>query len=100
MTLRVSVATALPDRQEVVVLEMPEGSTVADALRQSRALDLLAGEDPASLRVGIWSRACAMDTTLRDGDRVEIYRPLRADPKDMRRERARLKPSTRSRSGP
>jgi putative ubiquitin-RnfH superfamily antitoxin RatB of RatAB toxin-antitoxin module len=50
--------------------------------------------------VGIWSRAASLETALREGDRVELYRDLKADPKDMRRRRARLKPSTRSRSGP
>jgi putative ubiquitin-RnfH superfamily antitoxin RatB of RatAB toxin-antitoxin module len=100
MTIRVCVALALPDRQEVVGLELPEGSSVADAVRESKASEFFNGVDPAALRVGIWSRACALDTALRDGDRVEIYRPLRADPKAMRRKRARLKPSTRSRSGP
>jgi putative ubiquitin-RnfH superfamily antitoxin RatB of RatAB toxin-antitoxin module len=100
MTLRVSVAVALPGRQEVMALDMPEASSVSDALAKSGALAFFPGEDPANLRVGIWSRACALDTALRDGDRVEVYRALRADPKDMRRERARLKPSTRSRSGP
>lgn len=98
--LRVTVALAAREGQEVVSIRLPEGSTVADALahpevarrRQALALD----EGP----VGIWSKTCAADTPLRDGDRVEIYRPLQADPKEMRRARARLRPSTRSRSGP
>jgi putative ubiquitin-RnfH superfamily antitoxin RatB of RatAB toxin-antitoxin module len=100
MTLRIRVALALPDRQEVISLEIEEGASVADALRAARAAQFLADADPAQLRVGIWGKACAMDATLRDGDRVEIYRPLLADPKETRRARAGLKPSTRSRSGP
>ena len=89
--MRIQVAIALPARQEVVELDLPEGSTVADALSAARV---------EAAVVGIWSRPCAPQTTLRDGDRVEIYRPLQADPREMRRARARLKPSNRSRSGP
>jgi putative ubiquitin-RnfH superfamily antitoxin RatB of RatAB toxin-antitoxin module len=98
VTLRVSVAIALPQRQEVVELQLPRGSRVRDALAAPAAHALLAGMDPEALDVGIWSRRCALDAPLRDGDRVEIYRPLAADPKAMRRARARLRPSTRSRS--
>ena len=100
MTLRVCVAMALPGRQEVVALELGDGATVEDALRESKAADAFAGIAPQRLRFGIWGRACAPDTALRDGDRVEIYRPLEADPKDMRRARAGLRSSTRSRSAP
>jgi putative ubiquitin-RnfH superfamily antitoxin RatB of RatAB toxin-antitoxin module len=100
MMLRVCVAVALPDRQQVIAVEIEEGATVADALRVAKAAEFVAGIEPAQLRVGIWGKACAMDATLRDGDRVEVYRPLQADPKEMRRARAGLKPSTRSRSGP
>jgi putative ubiquitin-RnfH superfamily antitoxin RatB of RatAB toxin-antitoxin module len=97
--LRISVAIALAQRQEVVELRLPEGSRVADALQAAQVRERLRGIETGVLDTGIWSRRCASDTLLRDGDRVEIYRPLAADPKAMRRERARLKPSTRSRSG-
>jgi uncharacterized protein len=100
MTLRVSVALALPGHQEVIALELPEGSRVADAIECARNAGRLAQIDFGAARLGIWSRPCERDTLLREGDRVEIYRPLQADPKDMRRARARLKPSTRSRNGP
>ncbi len=99
MTLRVAVAVAWPDRQEVVELELADGSRVADALESPAARRLLESFGRASLAVGIWSRRCELDTALRDGDRVEVYRPLVADPKAQRRSRARLTPSTRSRSG-
>ena len=59
-----------------------------------------AGLDVRALTVGLWSRVASEATVLREGDRVELYRGLKADPKDARRARARLKPSTRSRSGP
>jgi len=98
--IRVSVALALPARQEVVELELEEGATVDDALRAARAAEFFAGTAPTQLRAGIWGRACAADTALREGDRVEVYRPLEADPKEMRRARAGVRTSTRPRSGP
>ena len=98
MKLRVAVAVALPGRQELVELSLEEGATVADALEAAKLRDRfpeLHGDEA----VGIWSRACARDTPLRDGDRVEVYRALKADPKAMRRARARIKPaSPRSRN--
>lgn len=100
MVLRVTVALALPGHQEVVAVELPEGSSVADALECARMTGSFPQVDFGAARVGIWSRPCERDTVLREGDRVEIYRPLQADPKDGRRARARLKPSSRSRNGP
>ena len=84
----VEVVLARPERQTLRRVLLPAGSTVRDALAASG----LAGEFRAeSGRVGIYGRAVAAATVLRDGDRVEIYRPLRADPKDLRRERAAKK---------
>jgi len=102
MSLRVSVAFALPDRQEVVELELAEGSTVADALKAARIGERLPGYAADRFAVGVWSRRRDPGTKLRDGDRVEVYRPLQADPKDARRARAGTAArtsSTRSRSG-
>ena len=98
--MRVAIVVARAARQEVVEIELAEGSTVAEALERVRAHRAFAEIDWARLRVGIWSRECTPDTVLRDGDRIELYRALVADPKAQRRARARLKPSTRSRSGP
>jgi uncharacterized protein len=97
---RVTVAAALPGEQRVFELEVEEGATAWAAVLASGALELYAGLRQEDLALGIWSRPCARDAPLREGDRVEIYRPIRADAKAMRRERARLKPSKRSRSGP
>jgi len=97
--LRVSVALALPDRQEVVDLELDAGALVRDAIAASGLAKRLPAADVAAMRTGIWSRPCAADTPLRDGDRVELYRPLQVDAKAMRRARARLRTSsTRSRN--
>lgn len=98
--LRIEVAVALPERQEVIALELPEGASVATALEAAQVRERFPEMDWSGVTYGLWSRPCAVDRLLRDGDRVEIYRPLAADPKDQRRARARLKPSTRSRSGP
>lgn len=87
MTLRVSVAAALPDRQEVIELELPEGSRVADAIAASGVLERY--PELRGAATGIWSRACAAEAVLREGDRVELYRELVTDPKQARRARAR-----------
>jgi putative ubiquitin-RnfH superfamily antitoxin RatB of RatAB toxin-antitoxin module len=98
--IRVTVVVALPDRQEVIELELPNGASVADAIAKARSGERFANVDLGAMKPGIWSREAGMAAVLRDGDRVELYRALKADPKDARRRRARLKPSTRSRSGP
>ena len=87
MTLRVSVAAALADRQEVVEVELADGSCVADAIEASGVLERF--PELRGAATGIWSRRCAADAVLRDGDRVELYRPLVIDPKQARRARAR-----------
>jgi len=98
--IRVSIAIALPARQEVFELELPEGATVAAALAAAKLEARLGGIDFEIAEVGIWGSRVSRETVLRDGDRVELYRALKADPKDQRRRRARAKPSPRSRSGP
>ena len=82
--IAVEVALAGPERQTVLRVELPEGSTVADALAAS-------GLEAAPGRVGVYGKVVPAGTPLREGDRVEIYRPLRADPKELRRERAAKK---------
>ncbi len=104
--MKVSVAVALVARQEVLEIELDAGATVADALRRARVGERFPELAAAPLRVGIWSRPCEPGTALREGDRVEVYRELQADPKQQRRARAvrpgrgRVRPSPRSRSGP
>jgi uncharacterized protein len=83
--LRVAVAfSARPRQVEVAELVLPPGSTVADALRAS---GLLEAHDLVleSLACGIWGRVQPLTGALRDGDRVELYRPLSVDPKEARR---------------
>lgn len=85
-TIRVEVAYADPQRQILRALEIAAGTSVADAVSASRILDGLPGFVPAGY--GIFGRIVAPDSPLRDGDRVELYRPLRIDPKQARRKRA------------
>ena len=88
--LRVSVACRGDSGAvHVIELSVPDGSTVGDVIRRSAILDRCPAIDPAALSVGIFNRSCALEDRVRDGDRVEIYEALRADPKEARRRRAR-----------
>ena len=98
--MRVTVAVALASRQEVIELDIAAPATVADAIAAARLEQRFPGVDFSGMRTGIWSRAASAATALREGDRVELYRPLVADPKAARRTRAKVKPSSRSRNGP
>lgn len=79
---------ALPDRQWSWPLELPEAATVGDALEQAR---MAAGglDVPWQGPVGIFGALCDRNAVPRDGDRIEIYRALKADPKESRRERVK-----------
>ena len=84
--MRIEVVCALPQKQERVSLDLPPDSTVLDAVQASGLLQRLPQLDLG--RLGVWGRQVIAETRLRDRDRVEIYRPLIADPKEVRRERA------------
>ena len=86
MSLRVEVVAAWPLAARVVEIELPEGATVADALAKAGFADL--GQSEGAAAVGIWGRRAQMQEAVRDGDRVELYRPLQGDPKETRRRRA------------
>ena len=88
-SINVEVCYALKDRQEIVHLKMPEGCTVQRAIDASGLLQKHPEIDLAKLnKIGVFAKLVKGDTVLRDKDRVEIYRPLIADPKDVRRKRA------------
>ena len=87
-SIRVEVVYARRERQWIVAVELPGGSTLADALQASRLAELNPELAAAGLTFGIWGRQAALNAILREGDRVEIYRPLVADPKSARRARA------------
>ncbi len=86
---RVEVAYATPSRQEVVEVMIRPGSTIEQVIRESGLLERFPGIDLARSRVGIFGEIASLRDPVRDGDRVEIYRPLLADPKEARRRRAR-----------
>ena len=84
----VEVAYALTDKQSLISLEVEEGSTLKEAIEASGILEQYKQIDLSKDRVGIFSKFATLDTVLREKDRVEIYRPLIADPKKVREERA------------
>lgn len=87
-TITVEVAYALPQKQAIVELQVSEGTTAEQAVAQSRMDDRFEGLTFADAKLGIFGKAVAGSQVLRAGDRVEIYRPLIADPKEVRKARA------------
>ncbi|HEY0921066.1 RnfH family protein [Rheinheimera pacifica] len=86
--IMIEVAYALPERQSLMTLSVNRNSTVQQVIERSGILQQFAEIDLAVQKVGIWSRPVKLDDTVKAGDRIEIYRPLIADPKDLRRRRA------------
>ena len=84
----VEVAYALPNKQSLVSIEVEEGATIKEAIEASGVLETYEQIDLTRNKVGIFSKFATLDTVLREKDRVEIYRPLIADPKKIRKERA------------
>jgi len=84
----VEVAYALPEKQYLQRVTLNEGATVEEAIRASGLLELRSDISLTKNKVGIYSRPVKPGDELHDGDRVEIYRPLIADPKELRRKRA------------
>ncbi len=89
--MRVEVVYAMPLKQDVISLEVAVGATVGEALAASGMLARHPDIDVRVERLGVWGRPATLDTLLREGDRVEIYRPLQVDPKEVRRRRAARK---------
>jgi uncharacterized protein len=87
-SLSVEVIYALPEKAWRVPLKLPVGSTVADAIERSELKHAIRDLQVDDAHVGIFSRAVTLATVLREGDRVELYRPLLCDPKEVRRQRA------------
>ena len=89
--IAVEVAYALPQKQYLQRVTLDEGATVEQAIQASGLLTLRDDIDLTKNKVGIYSRSVKLDDVVHDGDRVEIYRPLIADPKELRRQRAQQK---------
>ena len=87
--MRVEVAYVGPEGELLVAVDVPDGATTGDAVRESGIRAKWPALVVDDAHVGIWSRICGLSSPVRDGDRVEIYRDLEADPKEIRRRRAR-----------
>ncbi len=86
--INIEVVYALPDEQILLKRSVPAGTSVADAIKASGVLAKHPEIDLASNKLGIFGKLTKADAVLRDKDRIEIYRPLIADPKEVRRKRA------------
>ena len=89
--IRVEVAYALPEKQFLVEVAVKDTTSAIEAIRQSGLFRLYPELENQDMEIGIFSKPVGLDTRLKDGDRVEIYRPLTIDPKEARRLRAAAK---------
>ena len=87
-TIQVEVAYALPDKQAILPVEVAVGTTALAAAQQSGIIDKFEGIDLENAKLGIFGKVVSPGQVLQEGDRVEIYRPLIADPKEVRKARA------------
>jgi putative ubiquitin-RnfH superfamily antitoxin RatB of RatAB toxin-antitoxin module len=86
--MMVEVAYALPNQQVILPVKVPAGTTAETAIKQSGVLAKFPEIDLAVNKIGVFGKLSKLDAELRHLDRVEIYRPLIADPKEVRRQRA------------
>lgn len=86
--IQVEVTYALPDRQWLLQLEVPQGTHLLEAVQRSGIAEQVPGLVLAQLRFGVFGRVMPAEHVLADGDRVELYRPLTINPKAARRKRA------------
>lgn len=84
----IEVAYALAQEQWIIPLRVAEGTTIEQAVQASGLLEKRPEINLATQKVGIYGKVAKLDAIVRAGDRVEIYRPLIADPKEVRRQRA------------
>lgn len=86
--ISVEVVYALPNKQEIFSVKLPEGGTARQAVEASGVLQKYPEIDLAKNKLGVFAKLTKPDAALRHRDRVEIYRPLIADPKEVRKQRA------------
>lgn len=86
--IKVEVVYALPHEQTLLKLDVPPSATIADAIKLSGLLEKHPEIDLEKGKFGLFGKLSKTDTVLREKDRIEIYRPLLADPKEVRRKRA------------
>ena len=86
--MEVEVVYALPEQQSLLTVSVDDTCTAIEAVRQSGIVSEYPEIDLENVKLGIFSDSCTHETVLKAGDRVEIYRPLLADPKEIRKRRA------------
>lgn len=86
--ITLEVVYGLPNRQALLTVTVESGTDVEEAIKASGILRRFDDIDLTQNKVGIWNRTCKLTDVPKDGDRIEIYRPLIADPKEVRRKRA------------
>jgi putative ubiquitin-RnfH superfamily antitoxin RatB of RatAB toxin-antitoxin module len=87
--IAVEVAYATPEEQVIIPVQVAEAATVEEAILASGVLEQFSDIDLTKNKVGVFGKACKLDRVLKAGERVEIYRPLIVDPKEVRKERAK-----------
>ncbi|APR95504.1 protein RnfH [Pandoraea thiooxydans] len=97
--LQIQVCYAQPDTQTLLALSVSRGATIEQAIRRSGVLERHPEINLAQHRVGIFGQLKPLDTPLQTGDRIEIYRPLKVDPKEARQRRVAKKRAEGSREG-
>ena len=88
-SLTIEVAFATPEKQVVRHLDVPDGTTVRQAVALAALEQDFPGFDPEGMAIGIWGKVVPEDRLVTTGDRVELYRPLTLSPQEIRRRRAR-----------
>lgn len=86
--ISIEVVYGLPHKQELLLLCVPENTTIEQAIITSGIIKSFPEIDLAVNKVGVWNRVAKLTDVIRDTDRIEIYRPLIADPKEVRKRRA------------
>ena len=86
--IKIEVVYGTSQKQELLALSVDEGTTIEAAIKSSGIMDIFQEIDLTKNKVGVWNRTAKLTDTLEDLDRIEIYRPLIADPKEVRKRRA------------
>lgn len=86
--IHIELVYALPQEQTLLKFDIPAGTTLGEAVRLSGILDKHPEIDPEKVKYGIFGKLSKADVVMREMDRIEIYRPLIADPKEVRKKRA------------
>ena len=87
-TNQVEVVYGVPTKQKILTITTADDTSVEQAINESNILAIFDEIDLLKSKVGIWNKACKLTDIVEDGDRIEIYRPLIADPKEVRKRRA------------